>query len=57
MPAARGQEAVMNKANDGKRTRFTRLAALGLLAVVGVTLSGCYPPGPGWCYWHPYRCP
>jgi|HubBroStandDraft_4_1064222.scaffolds.fasta_scaffold5874786_1 hypothetical protein len=47
----------MNKANDGKRARFTRLAALGLLVAVGVTLSGCYPPGPGWCYWHPYRCP
>ena len=45
---------LMNKANNGKRARFTRLAALGLLALVGVGMSGC--EGPGWCAWHPWRC-
>jgi hypothetical protein len=44
----------MSKANNVKRAWFSRLAALGLLAVVGVGLSGCY--GPGWCAWHPWRC-
>jgi len=32
------------------------LVALGLIAA---SLSGCvvYPGrGPGWCYYHPYRC-
>jgi hypothetical protein len=34
------------------------IAILALLALA-LPLSGCYvagPPGPGWCYYHPYRC-
>lgn len=38
------------------------LAAIGLI-VLAASLSACIieserrpPPGPGWCYWHPYAC-
>lgn len=31
-----------------------------LLAALALMLSGCIVapagPGPGWCYYHPYRC-
>lgn len=28
------------------------------LLAASLSLSGCVypPPGPGWCYYHPYRC-
>jgi hypothetical protein len=54
-----GVMADLKKNADMKRARFSRLRALGLIVVLGGVLSGCYPPygpGPGWCYWHPYRC-
>lgn len=37
------------------------LAAIGLV-LLAASLSACIvepagrPPGPGWCYWHPYAC-
>lgn len=35
-----------------------RLAATALLIIIGGSLTGCVlaPVGPGWCYYHPYRC-
>lgn len=28
-----------------------------LLVALALMLSGCVvAPGPGWCYYHPYRC-
>ena len=38
------------------RRYFLPLVGLGLIMV---SLSGCvvYPArGPGWCYYHPYKC-
>ena len=34
------------------------IATITLLAL-SIPLAGCVvagPPGPGWCYYHPYRC-
>lgn len=42
-----------------KTHRFPRrLSAACLLLALGASLSGCIvaPAGPGWCYYHPYRC-
>lgn len=35
-----------------------RLSAACLLLALGTSLSGCIvaPGGPGWCYYHPWRC-
>lgn len=37
-----------------------RIAVLCLLGGLGLQLGGCIVApiggGPGWCYYHPYRC-
>jgi len=36
-----------------------RYLMLAILLVTALPLTGCVvapAPGPGWCYWHPYRC-
>ena len=38
-----------------------RAVATVLLLSLAIPLAGCVvydrPYGPGWCYYHPYRCP
>ncbi len=40
---------------------MSRAIAILLLLAMAAPLSGCVVydrpgPGPGWCYYHPYRC-
>jgi hypothetical protein len=42
-----------------RSTIVRRIGAACMLAVLGASLSGCIVApirGPGWCYYHPYRC-
>jgi hypothetical protein len=49
----------MREVKAPRSARFRLIRALAVIAVLGPVLGGCFygpGPGPGWCYWHPYRC-
>jgi hypothetical protein len=44
----------------GERSQMKSSIKKALLVALALTLSGCVVapvgPGPGWCFYHPYRC-
>jgi hypothetical protein len=61
---AQTRAQAMREIGFGERRRGPRWSMIVMALVLGAILDGCVVApapgyayrGPGWCYWHPYRC-